>query len=57
MGMSPRQSPAGCGTNSWVPTLLHHQEEHRKFSDEELAEGRTGIFGTADSGGSASVAR
>ncbi|GAB3137621.1 hypothetical protein [Microbispora hainanensis] len=35
--------------------LLRHQEEHGKFTDEELSEARAGIFGTA-SGGSASAA-
>ncbi|MEV7807422.1 type II toxin-antitoxin system CcdA family antitoxin [Microbispora sp. NPDC088329] len=33
--------------------LLRHQEEHGKFTDEELAEARACIFGTANSGGSA----
>ncbi|MFG3440289.1 hypothetical protein ACGF0J_23820 [Nonomuraea sp. NPDC047897] len=36
--------------------LLRHQEEHGKFTDEELTEARARIFGTADSGGSASAA-
>lgn len=36
--------------------LLRHQEEHGEFTDEELAEAHTRIFGTADSGGSASAA-
>ena len=36
--------------------LLRHQEEHGEFTDEELAEAHTRIFGTADSGGPASAA-
>ncbi|MGI5159881.1 hypothetical protein [Microbispora sp. CA-102843] len=36
--------------------LLRHQEEHGEFTDDELAEARASIFGTADSGGSASAA-
>lgn len=36
--------------------LLRHQEEHGEFTDEELAEARASIFGTAGSGGSASAA-
>jgi post-segregation antitoxin (ccd killing protein) len=36
--------------------LLSHQEEHEAFTEEELAEARSRIFGTADAGGSASAA-
>lgn len=36
--------------------LLRHQEEHGEFTEEELAQARVSIFGTADSGGSASAA-
>lgn len=36
--------------------LLRHQEEHGEFTEEELAQALVSIFGTADSGGSASVA-
>jgi hypothetical protein len=36
--------------------LLRHQEEHGTFTEEELAEARSRIFGAADAGGSASAA-
>jgi len=36
--------------------LLSHQEEYGAFTEEELAEARSRIFGTADAGGSASAA-
>ncbi|SFL64498.1 type II toxin-antitoxin system CcdA family antitoxin [Streptomyces pini] len=36
--------------------LRRHQEEHGEFTDEELAEARSRIFGTADAGGSADTA-
>ncbi|MDQ0960439.1 post-segregation antitoxin (ccd killing protein) [Streptomyces sp. B4I13] len=36
--------------------LLRHQEEHGAFTEEELAEARSRIYGTADAGGSASAA-
>ncbi|MFJ2928592.1 hypothetical protein ACIPIU_26730 [Streptomyces massasporeus] len=36
--------------------LMRHQEEHGAFTEEELAEARSRIFGTADAGGSASAA-
>ncbi|WP_171074967.1 hypothetical protein [Nonomuraea basaltis] len=36
--------------------LLRHQEKHGEFTDEELAQARSRIFGTADPDGSASAA-
>ncbi|MGP3955872.1 hypothetical protein ACTWPT_07730 [Nonomuraea sp. 3N208] len=36
--------------------LLRHQEEHGEFTEEELAQARSRIFGAADPGRSASVA-
>lgn len=36
--------------------LQRHQEEHGAFTEEELAEARSRIFGTTDAGGSASAA-
>lgn len=36
--------------------LLRHQEEHEEFSQEELAEAHSRIFGEANLGGSASAA-
>lgn len=33
--------------------LRRHQEEHGTFSEEELAEARSRIFGTTDAGGAA----
>ncbi|MEU3887871.1 type II toxin-antitoxin system CcdA family antitoxin [Streptomyces sp. NPDC029041] len=36
--------------------LMRHQEEYGAFTEEELAEARARIFGTTDTGGSASTA-
>ncbi|EME98090.1 hypothetical protein H340_23273 [Streptomyces mobaraensis NBRC 13819 = DSM 40847] len=36
--------------------LLHHQEEHGAFTEEELAEARSRIFGAADADGPAADA-
>ncbi|GAA4981370.1 hypothetical protein GCM10023205_58250 [Yinghuangia aomiensis] len=36
--------------------LRRHQEEHGAFTEEELAEARSRIFGATGSGGSASAA-
>lgn len=36
--------------------LQRHQEEHGAFTEEELAEARSRIFGATGSGGSASAA-
>ncbi|GAA2319435.1 hypothetical protein GCM10010234_77320 [Streptomyces hawaiiensis] len=36
--------------------LVRHQEEYGAFTEEELAEARSRIFGTTDAGGSASAA-
>lgn len=36
--------------------LLRHQEEHGAFTDEELAEARSRIFGTTDAQASSSAA-
>jgi post-segregation antitoxin (ccd killing protein) len=36
--------------------LQRHQEEHGAFTEEELAQARSSIFGTTDTGGSASAA-
>ncbi|RVX45109.1 hypothetical protein EDD27_7886 [Nonomuraea polychroma] len=36
--------------------LLRHQEEHGEFTEEELAQARSRIFGAADPGGSAGAA-
>lgn len=36
--------------------LLRHQEEHGEFTEEELAQAHSRIFGAADPGGPASAA-
>ncbi|MGI5286291.1 hypothetical protein ACQEVF_23535 [Nonomuraea polychroma] len=36
--------------------LLRYQEEHGEFTEEELAQARSRIFGATDPGGSASAA-